>query len=106
MNVIARRREDFTLLIELSDLLRQQGHIRPSRSVSIRNPSCSKISKAVNEEFHVRLACSFAEQVGNGERPPKQCIAVGNFTCTLCDHREGEIAYGRGQFIRRDATHG
>ena len=69
-------RQDFSLLIELGDLLCQQGHIRPPRSVSIRNPSCSQITEAVNEKFHVFRARPFTKQVRNRERPSKQGITA------------------------------
>src|SRR5574337_1541581 len=101
MNVIARGRQDFLLLIELCDLLCQQGRIRPARSVSIRNPSCPQITEAVDEKFHVLWARPFAEQVRNRERSSEQSIAAGDLVSTLCDDREGHIPYDCGQFIRR-----
>ena len=106
MNVITWWGQDFWLLIELGDLLSQYGDIRPARSISIRNPPCSQIPKAVEEKFHMLLARSFAKEVRNRKRSPEQGVAAGNLARTLCDDREGHSLDDRGHFIRRQISHG
>src|SRR5512140_1747338 len=89
MNVIAGRRQDLSLLIELGDLLCQESNIRPSRPVAIRDPSRPQIPVAVKDKFHVLRACPFTEQVRNGEGSTEEGIAAGDLSCALRDDRKG-----------------
>ena len=106
MNVIAWGGQDLWLLIELSDLLCQQGEIRPPWSVSIRNPPCSQIPKAIEQKFNMFLARPFAEEIRDRKRPSEQGIAAGDLARALCDNRERHISYDCGQLIRGQVSHG
>ncbi len=61
MKMIARRKQIIFFLIEFGGLLCEETNVCPSGPVSLRNPSCAHVSRAIEEELGVFWMTASAE---------------------------------------------